>query len=123
MPTTDEFFAGHDEAHAIFGPLAAMVAGLGDSEMRVTKSQVGFYRKRPFAAAWIPASYLRRPGAPLVLTVYLHRRDGSPRWKEVVEPAAGRFTHHLELRSPGDVDAQVAEWLAEAYAEAAESVR
>jgi hypothetical protein len=54
-----------------------------------------------------------------VLTVGLRRRDGSPRWKQIVEPYPGRFTHHLELRSPGEVDAEVEAWLREAWGLAA----
>lgn len=46
-------------------------------------------------------------------------RDAAPRWKRVVEPAPGRFTHHLELYAPEDVDAEVVEWLAEAWRDAA----
>jgi hypothetical protein len=51
----------------------------------------------------------------LVLTLSLRRRDASPRWKEIVEPAKGRFTHHLELRSPDEIDAEVRAWLARAW--------
>ena len=39
----------------------------------------------------------------------------SPRWKEIVEPAPGRFTHHLELYFADDVDDQVRCWLHEAW--------
>ena len=42
-------------------------------------------------------------------------RDHSPRWKQVVEPAPGRFTHHLELRSVDEVDDEVGGWLREAW--------
>jgi hypothetical protein len=55
----------------------------------------------------------------LVLTVYLPYRDGSTRWKQVVEPAPGRFTHHLELVDPAEVDEEVTSWLRAAW-EAAE---
>jgi hypothetical protein len=40
------------------------------------------------------------------------------RWKEVVEPARGRFMHHLELTEAGDIDDQVRLWLYEAWVEA-----
>lgn len=42
----------------------------------------------------------------------------SPRWKEVVHPAAHVWMHHLELRTPEEVDEDVVGWLAEAYAAA-----
>jgi hypothetical protein len=50
-----------------------------------------------------------------VLTLALRRRDPSPRWKEIVEPARGRFTHHLELHSVDDIDQEVRGWLSDAW--------
>lgn len=114
----DAFFAGQPLAAEIFAVLAAGVAGLDGTETRVQTSQIGFVRAHPFAAAWVPAQHLGRPGAPLVLSVFLRRRDASPRWKQVVAPRPGRFTHHLELYAPADVDAEVRNWLREAWQEA-----
>ena len=73
------------------------MASIGDATVRATKSQVAFRRRRAFAWAWMPGQYLHGQVAPLVLTVALPARDPSPRWKQVVEPAPGRFIHHLEL--------------------------
>jgi hypothetical protein len=50
-----------------------------------------------------------------LLSIALRRRDLSPRWKEVVEPYPGRFTHHLELFTGEEIDAQVRARLFEAY--------
>lgn len=83
---------------------------LGPTQEVVTKSQVAFKAKKAFAWAWAPERYLGR-GAPLVLTIGLPYRDGSSRWKEIVEPSPGRFTHHLELNSITDIDDQVLRWL------------
>ncbi|HEU4884098.1 MAG TPA: DUF5655 domain-containing protein [Longimicrobium sp.] len=115
----DAFFAGHDDSRRIFDALHRAVAALGETEVRVGTSQVAFRRKRPFAWAWRPEQYLGPGRPPLVLTVGLRRRDGSTRWKEVVEPARGRFTHHLELHAPEEVDEQVRGWLREAWERAA----
>jgi hypothetical protein len=49
------------------------------------------------------------------LKLAFNHRDSSPRWKEIVEPAPGRFTHHLELHSTADVDDEVRSWLQEAW--------
>lgn len=112
--TLDEYFAGHEEARALFDRLRDAVASVGASEMRVTKSQVAFAAGYAFAWAWMPQQYLSK-GAPLVLSVSLPSHDPSSRWKQVVEPARGRFMHHLELRAPGDIDDEVLGWLSEAY--------
>ena len=117
--TIDDFFDLHPEARPICDAVAAAVAGLPGVETRVQKSQIGFYRSHPFAAVWIPERHLKRKGAPLVLSVFLRRRIASPRWKEVVEPARGRYTHHLELFSPSCVDPEVEGWLVQAWEEAA----
>jgi len=112
--TLDEYFVGRDESRRIFDALHSAVDEVGSVELRVTKSQVAFRRRTGFAWAWIPQMYLAGRVAPLVLSVSLRRRDDSPRWKEVVEPYPGRFMHHLELRDPGEIDAEVRGWLAEA---------
>jgi hypothetical protein len=119
--TLEQFFAGHEESWQIFEALRRAVAATGPAhlQLRVTKSQIAFRRRRPFAWASIPATCLCGDDSPLVLTVALLRRDASPRWKEVVEPAAGRFAHHVELRSDADVDDQVRAWLQEAWEAAA----
>lgn len=114
-----EFFQGHGEAHSIYRAIREVVDNLASVETRVSKSQIGFYRKHPFASVWRPVQYLRGERPPLVLTVFLRRRDMSPRWKQVVEPKRGRFTHHVELRSVADVDHEVRKWLADAWREAA----
>jgi len=117
--TLDEYFAGEEDSRRIFETLHSVVDSLGQVEIRLTKSQVAFRRRKAFAWAWIPGKYLRGRHAPLVLTLSLKRKDSSPRWKEIVEPAPGRFTHHLELYSAADINAEVFSWLEEAWVAAA----
>jgi hypothetical protein len=113
--TLDEFFAGYKDSRPIFEALREAIEELGPAEMRVTKSQVAFYRQTAFAWAWVPDRYLHGKHAPLVLTLSFRYRDSSPRWKEIVEPKPGRFTHHLELRGPADIDGEVCGWLRAAW--------
>jgi len=117
-PTLDDFFTGHDLSRAIFNSISAAVEATGPAEVRVSKSQVAFRRRINFAMVWMPEQYLRRKAAPLVLTFSFRHRDPSPRWKEIVEPAPGRFTHHLELYAPAEVDDEVRGWLQAAWEEA-----
>lgn len=116
----DEFFAGYDESRRVFDALRAAIEALeteasGVVEVRVTKSQVAFRRRKAFAWAWVPDRYLGGGHAPLVLTLSFAERDGSPRWKQIVEPAPGRFTHHLELWSEREIDDEVRGWLQAAW--------
>jgi hypothetical protein len=111
----EHFFAGRREARRIFGAVDRAVRAAGPATVRVTRSQIAFRRKRGFAWAWTPDRWLEGRTAPLVLSIALCRRDRSRRWKEVVRPAPGRWMHHLELRSPREVDEPVLAWLREAW--------
>jgi hypothetical protein len=115
----EKFFVGFEDSRPIFDILMAEIDRFDAVTMRVTKSQIAFQRRRGFAWAWVPGRYLRGRGALLVLSVALPRRDPSPRWKEIVEPATGRFMHHLELNAPVEIDHEVVEWLREAWSDAA----
>ncbi len=116
MSALDDYFRDQPQSRQLFDALREQIEAIGRVEMVVTKSQVAFRRARPFAWAWRPGQYLRGRGlAPLVLTLAFPRRDPSPRWKSVVEPARGRFIHHLELFSAADLDEQVRGWLRAAW--------
>ncbi len=116
--TPEEHFAGHPFAEAVFTWARDVLAGLGSLEVRVTKSQVAFRRRRGFAYVWMPGRYLAHPAAEVVLSIALTRHDHSPRFKEVVHPTTGQWLHHLEVQDLGDLDEEVAGWLAESYAAA-----
>jgi hypothetical protein len=113
-PDVDAFFAGRPASRALFDAVRACAEAIGPYHLRATKSQIAFRRRVGFASVWVPGAYVRSD-VPLVLTVALRRRDASPRWKEVVEPRSGRFTHHLELRDVAEVDDAVRGWLTEAW--------
>lgn len=117
--TLDEFFQGHEKSRPLFDAVRSMMDTIGPTELVVSKSQIAFWRRKAVARVWVPAQYLGGNPAPLVLTLGFRRRDKSPWWKEIVEPAPGRFTHHLELHSAADLDGQVRDWLLEAWALAA----
>jgi hypothetical protein len=113
--TVDEYFEGQALSRQLFDVLERMVREIGPTEIRVTKSQVAFVGRKAFAWAWMPGIYLKRKVAPLVLTLPLPYRDGSLRWKQIVEPTPGNYIHHLELYSLADIDEQVSEWLQRAW--------
>lgn len=122
----DEFFEGQPDSRSLFDALARAAESLGPVDYVVSRSQIAFTipvdeqpaaqakSGRIFARVWMPDSYLGVGHAPLVLTLGFLSRDASPRWKEIVESAPGRFTHHLEITSDSEIDAEVLGWLAEA---------
>jgi hypothetical protein len=115
MTTLDELFAGHEESRGIFEAVRGAVEAIGPAELRVGQSQVTFRRRKAFVWVWMPRKYLRGRTAPLVLTLSFPNRDPSRRWKKIVEPRPGRFTHHLELYSIADFDDEVRGWLLDAW--------
>ena len=111
----EAFFADSVLGLEAYRRVQAVLDGLGPCHLRVSRTQVGWARRRGFAFLWMPGRWLRNPGAEVVLTVSTDRAIDSPRWKEVAEVRPGLFSHHLELHSATDIDAEVASWLAEAY--------
>lgn len=116
--TIDEFFNGFEDSRPLFDALSTTANRDESVSLRVGKSQVAFWVKRPFLWVWIPGRYLKnRLTAPLVMTVVFRQRDPSPRWKEIVEARQGRFTHHLELFGVDDIDEAVSGWVAQSRRE------
>jgi hypothetical protein len=99
---------------AAFTEVCAIVGRHGLFEVRISKSQAAFWRKRGFAYLWMPGQYLRRPTAEVVLSIALGRLDESTRFKEVAHPAPAHWTHHLEIHNLSDLDDEVEGWLREA---------
>ena len=118
LPTLDEFFADHADSRRLFDALLDVINSIEPADYKVTKSQIAFRRKKQFAWVWMPGKYLRGKTAPLVLSLSFPACDPSPRWKEVVEPAHGRFMHHLELNAVSDIDDEVARWVRSAWEQA-----
>jgi hypothetical protein len=108
---SSEFFAGQPLGLAAYERVRSIVEGFGPVEVRVSKSQVAFRRRRGFAYLWMPGVYLANPAAEVVLSIALRRRIESPRWKEVVRPASTTWMHHLEIRDVAELDDEVAGWL------------
>jgi hypothetical protein len=63
-PGVEDFFAGFEASRPIFEALQAAIAALGPAEMRVSKSQIAFRRRKTFAWAWVPGRHLGRGHAP-----------------------------------------------------------
>jgi len=57
--TLDEFFEGQERSRGLYKAIEAAISTIGPAEIRITKSQIAFRRKRGFAWAWIPGRYLR----------------------------------------------------------------
>lgn len=112
--TVERFFEGAAPAYALYQAVKRMADTLGPMEVRVSKSQVAFRRRRGFAYLWRPGMYVKST-VPLVLSLPLPRNTASSRFKETVQPSPGIWMHHLELRDSSQLDDEVLQWMREAY--------
>lgn len=120
MLTPEGFFAGSQLGVAVYERVLAVLREVGPVQVRVSKTQVAFRRRRGFAYLWLPERVLgQRAAGIVVLSFALGRADDSPRLKQVVRVAPTHWMHHVEVREVDDVDDEVADWLVEAAAAAA----
>lgn len=117
------FFFDRDPAvlglYAVFEEKTlALVEG---ASIRVQKTQIIFTNPRVFAAvSFLPVrKKARRPEHYMTVTLGLNRRLESPRVDAVSEPYPARWTHHLMIASPEEIDGELMGWVEEAAAFAA----
>lgn len=109
------FFADDPLGLAVYRHVRSVLADAGPVDVRATKTQVAFRRRRGFAYLWLPERTLGAQSAGIVvLSFALARHDPSARFKEVVRVSPRYWMHHLELRYPAEVDAEIEGWLVEA---------
>ena len=112
------FFSGHPIELALYQAFfPQMQAAFPDASVKVQKSQISFYGRHLFAAASLPVR--RKKGWPahcLVITLGLAERLDSPRVAAAVEPYPNRWTHHILIEGPEQLDGELMGWLQAAWA-------
>ena len=112
------FFSEHPEALPIYEALAAHIFRVWpETEDRVGKTQISFYGKHVFACVSF-ARVLRKAALPpvyLVLTLGLPAPLDSPRVAVRVEPYPGRWTHHIVVSRPEELDEELISWIRASY--------
>ena len=110
------FFAGRPQELALYQSLFGCLDQIcPDGTAKVHKTQISFYCPRLFAAVSLPPH--RWSGWPphcLTLTLGLGRRLDSPRVAATTQPYPNRWTHHIPLASPEQLDEELMGWLAQA---------
>ena len=87
-----------------------------DASVKVQKSQISFYGRHLFAAASIPVRRKRSwPEHCLLVTFGLAFRLDSPRIAVAVEPYPNRWTHHVVIDRPEQLDEELMGWVRDAY--------
>ena len=111
------FFDGAPEGFALYAELERrMLAAHPQVTVKVQKTQITFSARFGFAWFWLPDRRVKgRPEAKLMVSFGLDHRVESPRIFAAVEPYPNRWTHHLLLTAPAEIDRQLLDWLQEAY--------
>lgn len=116
-PDTPFFFRDSPGSLPLYLALEERVLALfPDAHVRVQKTQISFSQRRNFAfASLLPARRAAlRPNPYLTVTVGLNRRLDSPRVDASSEPYPGRWTHHIVIGRPEEIDGELLGWIREA---------
>lgn len=111
------FFDRQRDALPLYAALrTALLQAFPDTRIDVRKTQISFFRRHMYAAAsFTPVRRAAdRPHPFLTVTFGLRRREESPRVDVSVEAAPGRWTHHVMIGTPEEVDSELLGWIAEA---------
>lgn len=108
------FFGGAPEALALYAALErALLAACPGARIKVQKTQITFAARYGFAFVSLPR---RRGEAGILVSFGLPTRLASPRVVHAAEPYPNRWTHHVLVARPSEVDAELLGWLGAAYA-------
>lgn len=116
------FFNEHADALPLYERLeSGILARVPDTEIRVAKTQISFFRRRMYAcASFLPVRRAKdRPNPWLTVTFSLPERVASERIDAATEPYPRRWTHHVMIGRPEEVDEQLLAWIEQAAAFAA----
>lgn len=117
--TMDElfFFDGRPEELALYEALLDRLQALGEISTIAHKTQISLKNRRVFACVSVfrvlPKKLL--PPHYLVLTLGLPYPLDSPRIAGKSEAQPGRWTHHIVLGSASELDAELLDWIRQAY--------
>lgn len=113
----EALFSGRPGSLALYEAFeAAVLARHPGTEIRPTKTQVGFFDGCCYAIASPLTRWKRKyPGAAILITLGLPERVESPRMEQATEPYPGRWTHHLVLTDAARIDKELLCWLDAAH--------
>ena len=113
------FFDQHSEAFPIYDVLARkIVTEIQDVRIKVQKSQISFYNKHLFACVSFARIRKKKQCPPfyIVVTFGLDYKLNSERIEIATEPYPNRWTHHLLISKPEEVDDELMGWIKKAAA-------
>jgi hypothetical protein len=95
---------------------AAILKRLPETTLRAGKSQIAFRNRYNYTFVSLPIRRIKGwPDHCLILTFGLGYHLEHPRVAQAVEPYPGRWTHHVLVNDPADLDEELLSWVEEAY--------
>lgn len=93
-----------------------VLSEMEDVRIRVQKTQISFSNRHNFACvSFLPVRKAKeRPDVYIVVSFGLNHRLDSPRIDAVAEPYPNRFTHHVLISKPEEIDGELMDWIKEA---------
>ncbi len=113
------FFDQHMNALPLYEAFEQkVIEDIENIRIKVQKSQISFYSRHLFACVSFARVRKKKdcPAIWSVLTLGLDHRLDSPRIEVATEPYPGRWTHHLLISDPNEIDEELLSWIKEAAA-------
>lgn len=113
------FFNKHPDALPLYELFEQkLLSELGGADIKVQKTQISFSNKHNFAfVSFLPVRKAKeRPQTYIVITFGLGHRVESPRIDAATEPYPNRWTHHVLISEPEEIDEELMGWVKEAAA-------
>ena len=111
------FFDAHPGALPLYAAfLDAARAIAPDLRVKVCKTQISLYARRLFACvSFTPVRRAAdRPKDYITVTFGLPERVASPRIDAACQPAPHRWTHHVLVARPEEIDSELMGWIRQA---------
>ena len=111
------FFGEHMDALPIYERLENAILTLVPGVIiKVAKTQITFAKRYGFAfVSFNPCRRAQdRPAVWMTVTFGLGYRKGSPRIDVATEPYPGRWTHHVMMGTPDEINEELLGWIQEA---------
>ena len=107
------FFAGKPEEQALYEIFRSrLLAEVGEARIKVSKTQITFSGKYGFAFVSHPR---RKKDQSILVSFGLFHRQESDRIQYASEPYPNRWTHHMLIQTPEEIDDELVGWIQEAY--------
>ena len=113
------FFGEHMDLYPLYEEfLSQVLRRYPETRIKVQKTQISFSGRHMFACVSFmrPGRKADLPARYFVLTLGLSYPLDSPRVAVKTEPYPGRWTTHIPVSAPEDLDRELFGWLDEAYA-------